>query len=511
MSDAAASFWERDELAKAAGGRWLGSGVAAGSGQRVRGVSVDSRSIAPGQAFVAVRGERFDGHDYVLAAHEAGAGIAIVDNAAHPQVRQAAERWPVLIVEDTRQALAVLAAAYRDRLEALVVGVTGSNGKTSTVRMLDAVFRSAGWRTAASIKSFNNEIGVPLTVLNAPPDTEVLICELGTNNPGEIATLGAMVRPDVAAVTSIGRAHLGRFGSVAAIAREKLSLLRFVGVGLGEHAGLALVPGLGAEPGVIDVALDDLNEAAALQHVQVRRVRAGAGDEAGLGVRYALVGSDDAGVVFRVEEHESSEHEATAFRVPLHGSVMAGNGAMAVTIARWAGIEDAAIASGLLDVVGAEGRMVVREHQRRDGVRLRVLDDCYNASPESMAAALAEASRQASELGAARVLVLGEMGEMGEHAEAMHRALGRSIAAEAFVQAGDAVVGVGNGARWIIEETQRLAGVRCAAVERVGEPLDAAVDAAVGQAAAAGHAVVVLIKGSRSVGLEGVGQRLMRS
>jgi UDP-N-acetylmuramoyl-tripeptide--D-alanyl-D-alanine ligase len=529
MTHAARAFWNIHNLERIAGGRLIGPSP----GGAIGGLATDSRAVTPGQAFAAIRGERFDGHDYIAVACDAGAGLVLADQPQHPMVRAAAERTPVLIVERVRTAMGALAAAYRDALGAgdegdgggagaLVIGVTGSNGKTSTVRLLEAVFTHAGWRTCASIKSFNNDIGVPLTVLNAPPDTQALICEMGSNNPGEIAALGAIVRPDVAAITSVGRAHLGRFGSVMAVAQEKLSLLRCVGLAgkALEGGGLALVPGLGAEPGVVDRALDEVRSACDRAGVRVCRVRAGEGR----GVRYRVIDAGEHGVRFAIEqdedcgghcagecEHTTARGRAPAvFRVPLHGAVMAGNAALAVAIGRWAGLGDRTIASGLERVAGAENRMVVHAWTRADGLALRVLDDCYNASPESMAAALAELDRQAGH-GPARVLVLGEMGEMGAHAEAVHREIGRLIVERRIAQRGDTLLCVGEGARWIVEEAKRIDGLGCATLAGTGPALDAALAEALAVAKQRTGRAVVLIKGSRSVGLEGVCPALRRS
>lgn len=520
MSEEARAFWSLDELARLSSGRWLGDAAPEPDATQPFGVSIDSRTIAPGQVFIAIRGERFDGHDFAQTAADRGAAIVIADAPTHAGVLEASQRVPVLVVDDARRTLKALASAYRDRLNALVIGVTGSNGKTSTVRMIDAVFRGAAWRTASAIKSFNNDIGVPLTILNAPPDIEALICEIGMNNPGEIATLGEIVRPHAAIVTSIGHAHVGRLGSVSAIAREKLSLLKCVSEWPQPHpakpnatvgkSGLALVPALGAEPAVVDLALDDLHEEGVLEGLDLRRVRAGDGQ----GVRWRLLEPNETGVLFTVEDDALTKHNAaasTVFRVPMLGAVMAGNAALAVTLGRWAGLDDAAIVRGLAATAGAAGRMTATTHTR-DGVTIQLLDDCYNASPESMRAALLEATRQARAMDATQVLILGTMSEMGDFEQRVHQEIGRTLIEESLLRPGDAVIGVGEPTRWIIEQAQHAPGIETACFPAVTDELHEAVAHAIESRTTAGQTpLLVLIKGSRSVGLEHVAERLTRS
>ncbi|MEN0021438.1 MAG: Mur ligase family protein, partial [Planctomycetota bacterium] len=219
----AARIWSAEDWRAAASGRWL---RAPGDAQPIRGVAIDSREIAAGAAFVALPGERTDGHRFVAQAAEAGAALVVITDAAAIDVDSVPDSCSVLVVDDAARALADAANAYRHKVlaDADVIGVTGSNGKTTAVRMLSAALRGAGLRVAASRKSFNNHLGVPITLINADPASNAVVCEMGMNSPGEIGHVVQIAEPTAAMVVSIGRAHLEQLGSVEAIAREKASI-----------------------------------------------------------------------------------------------------------------------------------------------------------------------------------------------------------------------------------------------------------------------------------------------
>ena len=193
----------------------------------VGGVSTDSRSVAAGEVFFALTGERFDGHDFVAPALERGAAAAVVDQARAEALRDglpAAATARLIGVEDVLAALGRLAAYHRQQLSATVIAVGGSNGKTTTKSMIHHIL--AGRRTGrASPKSFNNAIGVPLTLLSAEAADEYLVVEIGTNAPGEVAALAALARPNIAVITSIGEEHLEGLGDLSGVAAEECSLL----------------------------------------------------------------------------------------------------------------------------------------------------------------------------------------------------------------------------------------------------------------------------------------------
>ncbi|NBC95085.1 MAG: UDP-N-acetylmuramoyl-tripeptide--D-alanyl-D-alanine ligase, partial [Deinococcus-Thermus bacterium] len=225
------AFWEADNLRETAGGRWL-SRPGPSASMEIRGVSTDTRTLRRGEVFVALRGDRFDGHDHLADATRRGAAIAVVDRDV-----AAPAGCGVIRVEDTYTALGRLAASYRRTLAAEVIAITGSVGKTTTKHMLHTVLASA-LRGSASPRSYNNRVGVPLSMLAADPGDRYLIVEVGSNAPGEVGALGRLVEPDVAVITHIAQAHLEGLGTLEGIAREKAGLLRHL-----KDDGLAIVNG----------------------------------------------------------------------------------------------------------------------------------------------------------------------------------------------------------------------------------------------------------------------------
>lgn len=397
------NFWESENLRAAVGGVWA---ARPGQTRAVQGVSTDTRTLQAGQVFVALAGEQFDGHRMIAAAAAKGSPLAIIDDV------KAAGALPagmgVIRVQDTtRRALLRLAAAYRRTLESTkVIAVVGSNGKTTTVRLIDAVL-GAGMRGTASIKSFNNDIGVPLTVLGASPGDGYLVCEVGTNSPSEIAKLAEVVSPDLAVIVSIGREHLEKLGSLAGVAREEASVLEFVRDG-------------GA--GFFNVDAPELSGAiGALE----RRPRAmfgfGRGERAD--VRVLEVKQDWGGVSFTLNDR-------ARFRVGMLGAHNAVNAAAAVAVGRRLGLSDGQIAAGLAGARGPEMRL-----ERIEIGAVRVVNDAYNANPDSMRAAL-ETLGQIGGPAQRRVVVLGDMLEMGAHAEPEHRAIGSLLASRARTSTG---------------------------------------------------------------------------
>mgnify|MGYP001127042817 CR=1 FL=1 len=210
----ASPAWQPDTLVELTGGEWLTPPPQS----PVHGAAIDTRALKPGQAFFAFKGERVDGHDYAQHAAQAGAPLIIAERKVAARTNTA-----VLRVPDVRAALAAIAAEHRKHLKGKVIAVTGSNGKTTTTRLLHAALR-ARLSGTCSIKSFNNDLGLPLTLLNAAADDDFVICEAGTSGPGEIERLSAICTPDIAVITAVGRAHLEKLGSLEGVAREKASL-----------------------------------------------------------------------------------------------------------------------------------------------------------------------------------------------------------------------------------------------------------------------------------------------
>ncbi|MGD8208055.1 MAG: UDP-N-acetylmuramoyl-tripeptide--D-alanyl-D-alanine ligase, partial [Thiohalocapsa sp.] len=236
-------FWTPAVLAELTGGRWLAPP------RRVdvslTGLGIDSRTLHPGEVFVAIAGERFDGHDFLERAQAAGAALALVERDCEPPAG-ADGPLAVLRVASTVRALQALASRYRDLLRAAgcrVVSVSGSNGKTTTRHLIHHVLTEGGLEGTQSLKSFNNHIGVPLTLLAARPEHDFVVAEIGTNHPGEIAELSAIARPDIAVITSIGEEHLEFLVDLDGVAREESALLAFVASG-----GIAILPAEGRLP-----------------------------------------------------------------------------------------------------------------------------------------------------------------------------------------------------------------------------------------------------------------------
>ncbi len=474
------SFWDFENLRGIVGGSWVARPAADTSGC---GLSTDTRSLSRGQVFLAIKGERFDGHAMLGRAQEAGASLAIIDDlAACGGGGALPPGLGVVRVPETGRALLALAAAYRATLSRTsVIAVCGSNGKTTTVRLIDAALSSSLSGTC-SPKSFNNHIGVPLTILSARASDAYLICEVGTNAKGEIAQLAKVVRPDIAVITSIGREHLEKLGSVREVAREEASVLEFV-----RSSGESRAPGGGA--GIVNADAPHLLETIArLERAPGVMIRFGWGEGADVrvvGTAAATIGGGQAGGAMRITLNDRS-----GFVVPLVGEHNASNAAAAIAVARRLGLRDDQIAAGLLRAKGPEMRLEVSEVR---GVR--VVNDAYNANPDSVRAALAAfpaLARGASR----RVLVLGDMLELGSHSEAEHRALGEELArmpdlgavvlvGAAMGRAGEAMRSGGSGA-----EVRTLGSLDGSGAMEVASMLRA------------GDAV--LLKGSRGMRLERV-------
>jgi UDP-N-acetylmuramoyl-tripeptide--D-alanyl-D-alanine ligase len=407
------------------------------------GVSTDTRTLRPGSLFVALRGERFDGHDHLAAAGAAGAAAAIVRQGTPPVAG-----LPFIEVEDTLRAYGDLAHARRRRMTGQVVAITGTNGKTSTKEMLAAVLRTR-YRTHATRANLNNLVGVPLTILEAPGDTEALVVEAGANGPGEISRYREIIEPTIAVVTNVGEGHVEGFGSVEGVLREKLALVRDV--------PLAVV---GTPP-------PDLPERAAALARRVIGERDGP---------TAVVTLDSGG-------RATVEVSGRRFTIPYPGRHLAGNALLAWAVARELGLDLDACARALEHLTLPGGRSELRQEGG-----LTILNDCYNANPPSFLAAIntADAIRRGRRL----VFVAGTMRELGPGAAELHAQV-----AEALVALNpDVLAAVGDFVPALEPHAARL-----------GSRLITAPDAeAVGPLVAAqlqGNEVVVL-KASRGVALE---------
>jgi UDP-N-acetylmuramoyl-tripeptide--D-alanyl-D-alanine ligase len=437
------NFWSSQHLQQVTGGTWRTAppAPAAHLAELPDGsprLTTDTRALQPGQIFLAIRGERFNANTLVADAAAKGASMAIIDDPDALPPGLSAD-FPLLQVADARHALGQLAASYRATVlaGASVIAVCGSNGKTTTVRLIDAVL-SQQLRGRASAKSFNNDIGVPLTILSARQGDQYLICEIGTNAPGEIASLGAIVRPDIAVITSIGREHLERLGSLAGVAREEASILEFLSPppAMHPHSRRGPVAIVNADAPCLADAI------AALRPPPPVTIGFGTRDTADL--RIAVIAQSAAGLSFEAWQANA----AASFSLPLLGAHNAGNAAAAIAVGRTLGLNDAAIAAGLRAARGPEMRL-----QPHDIRGITIINDAYNANPDSMRAAIATIA-QLAHAAERRVLVLGDMLEMGEHSAEGHREV---VAAAAALPRLDLLLLVGNAMRAAAESLGLLA------------------------------------------------------
>ena len=445
--------------------RWAEGRLVAGEPTgRATVVCTDTRALKPGDFFVALRGENFDAHSFVAEAARRGAVGAMV--AEIPA--DLPPGFGVIQVPDTLRALQRLSVSYRRSLSLQVVGVTGSNGKTSTKDLTAAVL-GVHFQVTKTEGNLNNHIGVPLTLLRARGGDQIGVFEAGMNHPGEIAPLAAMIAPDVAMITNIGMAHIEHMGSREAIALEKGMLAE------------ALQPG-----GTLILSAHDEFSPSIAARTRADVVMAGIG----IGEVFASeLRPHFSGTKFRL--HADGREVGAELSVP--GEHMVRNAVLAAAAGRVFGLSLEECAEGLSKMSLTKGRL---EQKVIRGIQ--ILDDTYNANPDSVAAAL----RTLSSMPAAgrRIAVLGRMGELGAEAERGHREVGEIAAREHI----DCVVGVGEEAQWIADAAWR-GGVE--KVVRVGSTDEAA--KALRELAKAGD--VVLIKGSRSAKMERIVEGLQAS
>ena len=457
-----------DEICRAVHGRWLRR-----SEQPVAaGVTTDTRSAKSGQLYFAIRGERFDGHDFLRQALEAGCAAAVVAQDA-PQIQHALGEQGIglLVVRDTRRALRMLASFYRGQIAADVVAVTGSNGKTTVKRMIHHIL-SRRLTGSCSPKSYNNEIGVPLTLLEVGGQDDYVVCEVGSSAPGEVEALGGIVRPNVVVITSVGPAHLEKFGSVERVVMEKASLI-----------------GCLVDDGLAVVWADSEVLAKAVRSYGRRFVRFGLHDSAEL--RLTGWAPQGQGQRFQLNGRLWCD-------LSLPGRHNAINALAAIAVAQRFAFSQEEAASALADFSAPEMRLEII----RAG-RVTIINDAYNANPGSVEAA---AEVLADSPGRRRIMVVADMLELGEQAEALHLEAGRCIAAKANAADGrkiDLLIGVGRLGRYI---AQGAAESRLA-TETYKSPRE--VSAHIAALLRGGD--VVLIKGSRATGMDALVEPIRRA
>ena len=440
--------WRALDLARALGEH--GPCHVIGPDVDIDGASFDSRDLLPGQMFVALAAER-DGHDFVEGALDAGASACLVSREPPPHV---AARTTSIVVSDTSTALIDAARWARGRFPAgtMAVGITGSVGKTSTKDLVAAAVSSSR-RTVANLRSYNNEQGLPVTILNAPIDTEVLVLEMGMRGLGQIDELCRIARPAIGVVTRVGEAHTAKVGGLDGVAQAKGELVE-------------ALPSFGAA--ILNA--DDPRVLAMRSRTDARVLTFG--ESSVSDVCITDLRPDDSGcVVFTARTSQGS----IEIRLPMPGRHMASNAAAALATGLVLGVSLEAMADGLASAELSPHRM--RVIRSRGGAT--VIDDSYNANPTSMQAALETLAGFPAER---RVAVLGLMAELDDEVDAHGRV------ADIAVALGVEVIAVGTNAYGV-------------------PPVD--LDRAAQRVADLDDSVVVLVKGSRVAGLDRLVERVL--
>lgn len=424
-------------------------------------VSSDSRRIEKGVLFWALAGDRFDGHDFVAAAIEASAVAAVVSQAKVPTLRNDLR---LIVVNDTRAALGRFAARYRQDFSPVAIGVAGSNGKTSVKDLIFSVVKEK-METVASEASFNNDIGVPQTLLRIESKHRAAVMELGTNHPGELAPLIGMVQPKIGVITSIGREHLEFFGDLAGVAKEEGTLAEML-----PKNGLLVING------------DSPEVKSIINRAKCRVIRVGTSEQNDW--RVGPLGTSQEGTKFTLTAPDASW--SGEWSVGLLGRHHAINAALAVVVGKELEVGRAEIQRGLSNCRPAKMRMQVEQISGAT-----ILNDAYNANADSMSAALRTLAEFPSR--GRRIAILGDMAELGETASEAHREIG-SLAGDLKI---DHVLAIGRHSI-LTADSARVAGagkaaafldfnMAVAAILRLVQPDD-----------------VVLVKASRSSALERV-------
>lgn len=424
----------------------LVGGSLAGKEARIQGVQIDSRADCQGRLFVALKGEHFDGHDFCQTAADNGAAAVLVSSAVEVDV-------PQIICGDSLKAFQALAAAWVKQTGVKVIGITGSNGKTTVKNMLYAVL-SQKYRCMATQGNYNNEIGVPLTLLSIQRSDEMAVIEMGAAEVGDIKLLAEMAQPNVAVVTNVSQAHIGRFGSQENIAKGKGEIYQSI-----SKSGLAII--------------NQDSEYAELW-------------KANLNVPYVTFGLSEH-ADFRLVKHEIGfeirTQDGTAFPVnlPVLGKHNYINACAVTAVAMSIGMTADEVAEGLSQFKPESGRL----HLISLSDHLQVIDDSYNANPASVNAAIDVLKDQAKPT----TLIFGDMGELGDEAEKMHANVGDY----AFQNGVDEILAVGKHAINVCDGHE----AKCRAFKQIDELISHLEHQKIEQG-------TVLVKGSRSMQMERV-------
>ncbi|WP_295719208.1 UDP-N-acetylmuramoyl-tripeptide--D-alanyl-D-alanine ligase [uncultured Halovibrio sp.] len=421
-------------------------------------VGIDTRTLAKGGLYVALSGDRYDGHDFVREAEKAGACAIVAEKKVDASM-------PVIQVRDSRYALGRLAGLNRAEFAGKLVGITGSSGKTTTRQMMQTVLAEAG-SVMATEGNLNNEIGAPLTLLQLGPDAEFAVVELGASGLGEIAWTGSLAAPDVGIITNASAAHLEGFGSLENIVSAKGEIIDSV------RAGGTVI--LNHD----EAAFEDWRARAGMRRV----LSISAQGDQDASFRAESIREDADGIAFTLLGDAVT---ATDIRLPIPGRHNVANALLVAAAAHSLGLDMDRVARGLANTPAVAGRL--EPITLRPGIR--ILNDSYNANPASMAAAL----RTLAAMPAPRFALLGDMAELGSEAASQHRALGelaRQLGIEQLMVTGshasDYADGFGDGTH-TGDAPESLA-------DRVWDEL--------------GEAASILVKGSRSAGMDRAVTRL---
>lgn len=362
------------------------------------GISIDTRTLKPGDIFVALKGAKMDGHDYIQTAEKAGASAVLVDHPVDCQI-------PQIVVPDVLEGLRKFALDARSRTHAKIAGVTGSVGKTSSKEALNFVLQDQA-PTFATPRSYNNHWGLPLALAMIPEDVTYGVLEMGMNNPGEIAGHTRLVRPQVAYITNIEGIHIGRLGSMKAIAQAKAEIFE------------------GLQPGGIAIINSDTNETEILEAAASGHElwRVGCGQKADIRLIACDEGSDHQII------HANIHGEELSYRLNLLGRHWAMNSLGILAVVKALGADVKRAAAKLAEFRAVAGRGQIHEVKLSGGQKLTVIDESYNAGPVSMRAAL-EVLKKAGKDAHRRIAVLGDMLELGDSEKEEHVRLKDAIIA----------------------------------------------------------------------------------
>jgi UDP-N-acetylmuramoyl-tripeptide--D-alanyl-D-alanine ligase len=432
----------------------LAGGTLHGADRPFAGVNSDTRQLAAGDLFVALRGPRFDGHEFLGAARAAGAVGALVD-------RQQELALPQIVVADTQQGLSQAAAGWRAQFDRPLIGVAGSNGKTTVKEMLAAILSQAG-STLATRGNLNNHIGVPLTLLSLLPTHRFAVIEMGANRAGEVAALVAIARPDIGLITNAGAEHLEGFGSLDGVARAEGEMVQQL-----------------APTQVAVINMDDPYAVLWRGMTRAQVVGFGLSSDAQFRAEDIVVAIEAQQFRMRFTLVAPSGRQSVQLQLGGRHNVVNALAAAAAAVSAGASLAD--VAAGLASMRAVQGRLQLK--RTRHGAQL--IDDSYNANPSSMRAGI----DVLADLAGRKWLVMGDMGEMGEFAQDVHVEIGqyaRAHGIERLFATGKlstlAVEGFGTGAEWFPD------------TESLSRALNAQLSAD----------VCVLVKGSRSNRLERV-------